>query len=226
MSQDIRKLMIDVCLRMNSSGINQGTSGNLSVRTDRGFLITPTSLRYEIMKPEDIVEMDFEGRYEGLHRPSSEWRFHRDILAARPDRNVVLHCHSVFATSLAVHRIGIPAFHYMIGLAGGSEIRCASYAAYGTQELSDYALEALGELDACLLANHGQIAIGADLERALRLAIEVENLARGYLQARILGEPVRLNDAEMSQVLEQMRRMRYGQPPDLDGVQSRAQPLS
>lgn len=222
MSTDLRNYMIDICRRMNSSGINQGTSGNLSVRTGSGFLITPTSLRYELMEPDDIVEMDFDGGYDGKRLPSSEWRFHRDILRARPDRNVVLHCHSSFATSVAVQRREIPAFHYMVGITGGTVIRCAKYAAYGTQELSDYALEALGSQDACLLAHHGQISIGRDLERAFRIAIEVETLARFYIQALVIGEPPLLSDEEMAQVLEQMRRMSYGEAPDLDTVSVKA----
>jgi L-fuculose-phosphate aldolase len=222
MSREARSHMIDICRRMNSSGINQGTSGNLSVRTESSFLITPTSLRYELMEPNDIVEMDFDGGYVGKHLPSSEWRFHRDILRARPDRNVVLHCHSSFATSVAVHRKDIPAFHYMVAITGGTVIRCAKYAAYGTQELSDYALAALGTQDACLLANHGQISIGRDLERAFRIAVEVETLARYYIQALVLGEPPQLSESEMAQVLEQMRRMSYGAPPDLDEVSVKA----
>src|SRR5262245_30831267 len=138
----MRREMVDTCCRMNSSGINQGTAGNLSLRTERGFLITPSSLAYEKMQPEDIVEMDFDGTYVG-RRPSSEWRFHRDILRERTDINVVLHCHSVYATTLACHHRTIPSFHYMTGVAGGNTIRCADYATFGTQALSDNALIAL-----------------------------------------------------------------------------------
>jgi len=223
MSHELRSHMVDICRRMNSSGINQGTSGNLSVRTGSSFLITPTSLRYELMTPDDIIEMDFGGTFAGARLPSSEWRFHRDILLARPDRDVVLHCHSSFATSVAIHGRDIPAIHYMVGIAGGSVIKCAGYAAYGTQELSDLAVAALGPRDACLLGHHGQIAIGPDLERALRIAIEVETLARFYIQASALGTPPVLSEEQMKQVLEQMRRMRYGQPPDLDTVLDRAE---
>jgi L-fuculose-phosphate aldolase len=210
--------MIETCLRMNSSGINQGTSGNLSVRNGDGCLITPTSLRYELMKPEDIVEMDFDGGYYGARLPSSEWRFHRDILKERSDRNVVLHCHSSFATSYSCHRRPIEAFHYMIGIAGGNSIRCADYAPYGTQELSENALKALDGRDACLLANHGQIAIGRDLNHAFRIAMEVETLARQYIQSLAMGEPVLLTDDEMEHVLRQMKQMSYGNAPDLEGA--------
>ena len=222
MSHEIRSHMVDICRRMNSSGINQGTSGNLSVRIEEGFLITPTSLRYELMTAADIVEMDFDGQYSGDRLPSSEWRFHRDILTARPDRDVVLHCHSSFATSVAIHGRDIPAIHYMVAIAGGNVIKCAGYVAYGTQELSDLAVAALGPRDACLLGHHGQIAIGTDMERALRIAIEVETLARFYIQSSMLCEPPVLSDQQMKQVIEQMGRMRYGQPPDSETVTTRA----
>jgi L-fuculose-phosphate aldolase len=215
---DLRRHMIDVCRRMNTSGINQGTAGNLSVRAGEGFLITPTSLPYDAMEPEDIVAMYPDGSYAGRRRPSSEWRFHRDILAARADIDVVLHCHSIYATTLACHHKTIPSFHYMVGLAGGTDIRCAGYATFGTQALSDNAIEALDGRLACLLGQHGQISLGADLEKALWLAIEVETLSRLYVQALTLGDPPILSDAEMERVIRQMRQMSYGQAPDLDGV--------
>jgi L-fuculose-phosphate aldolase len=216
----LRAAMVDTCRRMNASGINQGTSGNLSARLDEGFLVTPTSLPYEHMKPTDIVHMQFDASYEGPHRPSSEWRFHRDILRARTDVNVVLHCHSVYATTLAVHHKPIPSFHYMTGVAGGTTIRCSRYATFGTQALSDNALEALDGRLACLLGQHGQISLGTTLAGALWLAVEVETLARMYVQALSLGlgEPPVLDDAEMGRVVEQMRRMSYGHAPDLEGV--------
>ena len=124
----LRKEMVATCRRMNEIGINQGTAGNLSVRNPQGFLVTPTSLPYERMQPEDLVQMYFDGTYDGARRPSSEWRFHRDILEARDDVDCVLHCHSVYATTLAVHHKMIPAFHYMVGVAGGTTIRCSRYA--------------------------------------------------------------------------------------------------
>jgi L-fuculose-phosphate aldolase len=214
--RQVRSEMVATCRRMNAAGINQGTSGNLSVRTAGGFLITPTSLSYERMEPGDIVEMSFDGSYHGSHLPSSEWRFHRDILRARGDVNVVLHCHSVYATTLACHHMSIPSFHYMTAVAGGTTIRCADYATFGTQQLSDNVLVALGGRLACLLAQHGQISLGRDLEHALWLAIEVETLARVYVQALSIGQPPVLPDSEMTRVIEQMRRMSYGIPPDLD----------
>ena len=220
----LRTEMVAICRRMNSSGINQGTAGNLSARIAAGFLITPTSLPYERMEPEDIVEMDYDGGYSGRHRPSSEWRFHRDILQSRDDINVVLHCHSVYATTLACHHRTIPSFHYMVGVAGGTTIRCAPYATFGTQQLSDNALEALEGRLACLLGQHGQISLGRDLEHALWLGIEVETISRLYVQALTLGDPPVLSEEEMARVIQQMRQMSYGQAPDLAGVNDTARP--
>ncbi|ODT22973.1 MAG: fuculose phosphate aldolase [Kaistia sp. SCN 65-12] len=215
-NQALREKMVDICRRMNSTGINQGTAGNLSVRTSSGFLITPSSLPYDTMTPDDLVEMDFDGTYLG-RRPSSEWRFHRDILKNRTDINVVLHCHSLYATTLACHHKTIPAFHYMVGVAGGTTVRCADYATFGTQALSDHALKALDGRFACLLGQHGQISLGKDLEQALWLAIEVETLSRMYVQVLTLGEPPILSDDEMARVLDQMKRMSYGLGPEAEG---------
>ncbi|CAI2936665.1 class II aldolase/adducin family protein [Aminobacter niigataensis] len=219
----LRDEMVSICRRMNSSGINQGTAGNLSVRSGKGFLITPSGMPYDIMGPDDIVEMDFDGTYVG-RRPSSEWRFHRDILKAREDISVVLHCHSLYATTLACHHKAIPSFHYMTGVAGGTTIRCATYATFGTQALSDNALVALKDRLACLLGQHGQISLGTNLEHALWLAIEVETLSRIYVQALTLGEPPVLPDDEMARVIEQMRRMSYGLAPDAEGTNDVARP--
>jgi L-fuculose-phosphate aldolase len=219
----LRRDMVDICRRMNSSGINQGTAGNLSVRAGNGFLITPSSLPYETMNPEDIVEMGYDGTYVG-RRPSSEWRFHRDILKERQDISAVLHCHSLYATTLACHHKTIPSFHYMTGVAGGTTIRCADYATFGTQALSDNALVALRDRLACLLGQHGQISLGKTLESALWLAIEVETLSRMYVQALTLGEPPILSDDEMARVIEQMRKMSYGQSPDAEGTNDVARP--
>lgn len=221
--QDLRERMVETCLKMNSTGINQGTAGNLSVRFEDGFLITPSSLPYDKMIPDDLVEMDFEGTYVG-RRPSSEWRFHRDILKARPDIDVVLHCHSIYATTLACHHRQIPAFHYMVGVAGGTTIPCAEYATFGTQELSEAVLAVLKGRTACLLAQHGQIAIGKTLDKALWLATEVETLSRLYVQALPLGEPPVLSNEEMSRVIDQMHRMDYGFGPEPEGSNNIALP--
>ncbi|MCW5730673.1 MAG: class II aldolase/adducin family protein [Alphaproteobacteria bacterium] len=213
----LRREMVRTCRAMNASGINQGTSGNLSARLDGGrFLITPSGLAYETMKPADLPVMDFSGRWWGPRRPSTEWRFHRDILRARPDVMAVLHVHSRHATALACLGEGIPAFHYMVAAAGGAEIACAPYATFGTQALSDHALAALGPRRACLLANHGLIVAERSLAKALALAIEVETLAAMYLLARQAGRPKLLSRREMARVLELFRL--YGTPefPDAD----------
>lgn len=219
----LRQQMVETCRKMNASGINQGTAGNVSVRHGEGFLITPTSLPYDVMQPDDLVAMDWAGTYTG-RRPSSEWRFHRDILKARPDVNVVLHCHSLYATTLACHHKTIPAFHYMVGVMGGTTLRCAAYATYGTQALSDAALVALQDRMACLLGQHGQISLGKTLEAALWMGIEVETLARMYLQALSIGEPPVLSDEEMARVIAQMTRMSYGLGPEEEGANDVARP--
>ncbi|MFD0982764.1 class II aldolase/adducin family protein [Tropicimonas aquimaris] len=211
--QELRAGIVHTAQEMTRVGINQGTAGNISVRIEDGLLITPSSLPYDRMVPEDIVEMKFDGSWEG-RRPSSEWRFHRDILAHRPDVDVVLHCHSIYAATLACKFLEIPAFHYMVGIAGGANIRCSDYATYGTQALSDTALVALEDRMACLLGQHGQIALGKTLEGALAMAVEVETTAQMYYQVLTLGEPNIIDDEEMARVIEQMRRMSYGQAPN------------
>ncbi|NDG74774.1 MAG: class II aldolase [Synechococcaceae bacterium WB8_1B_136] len=214
---ELRLQLVAVARRMNASGINQGTSGNLSARLPGGMLITPSSLPYEQMQPEDLVALDLQGRplEAGMprrpsRRPSSEWRLHADILASRPEIQAVLHCHSIHATALACHGRAIPPFHYMTAVAGGDDIRCAAYATFGTAELSRLAVEALHDRLACLLAQHGQVALGSSLDQALRIAIEVETLARMYLQALQLGEPPLLSAEQMAQVHHQFRTLLYG----------------
>jgi len=204
--------MIATARRMNATGLNQGTSGNLSLRVDGGFLVTPTGMDYEALEPEDIVFMRMDGSHEGRRRPSSEWRFHRDILAARPEVGAVLHAHAMFCTTLACLHRGIPSFHYMVAVAGGVDIRCAPYATFGTEELSRHAVTALEGRKACLLANHGLIAVGTSLADALKRAVEVETLAAMYWRALQVGEPVLLSEAEMAVVLEKFKT--YGQQMD------------
>jgi L-fuculose-phosphate aldolase len=215
----LRQQLVAVARRMNASGINQGTSGNLSVRIAGGMLITPSSLPYDQMQPEDLVALDLAGQPlpgasgAAPRRPSSEWRLHADILASRPEIEAVLHCHSIHATALACHGREIPPFHYMTAVAGGDSIRCAPYATFGTAELSQRAVEALGDRLACLLAQHGQVALGRSLDQALRIAIEVETLAQMYLQALQLGEPPLLSAEQMAAVHHQFRTLLYGAPP-------------
>ena len=207
---DLRREIIATALRMNALGINRGRSGNVSARIEGGFLVTPTGIAYDSTQPDDVVAMTLDGESRGSRLPSSEWRFHRDIYAARPEVGAIVHAHSPFATTLACLGRGIPAFHYMIAVAGGADIRCAPYATFGTQALSDHALRALAGRKACLLANHGMIGVGAALADALALAVEVEALAEQYWRALQIGEPKLLSEAEMAVVLAKFAS--YGQP--------------
>ena len=211
--QALRQQLVTVARRMNGTGLNQGTSGNLSVRIEEGILVTPSSLPYEQMEVGDLVALDLSGQplKEKQRRPSSEWRLHADVLSCRPEAMAVLHCHPIHATALACHDRGIPAFHYMVAVAGGDEIRCAPYATFGTKELSDNVVNALAQRNACLLARHGMVTLGKDLESALRVAVEVETLARMYLQALQLGEPPVLSKEQMRAVHSQFQGLHYGQ---------------
>ena len=211
--QALRQQLVTVARRMNGTGLNQGTSGNLSVRIEEGILVTPSSLPYEQMEVGDLVALDLSGQplKEKQRRPSSEWLLHADVLSCRPEAMAVLHCHPIHATALACHDRGIPAFHYMVAVAGGDEIRCAPYATFGTKELSDNVVNALAQRNACLLARHGMVTLGKDLESALRVAVEVETLARMYLQALQLGEPPLLSMQQMQAVHAQFRGLHYGQ---------------
>ena len=200
-----RQAIIEAALEMESLGLTRGSSGNISLRTETGFLVTPSGMPPRTLKPEDLVEMAMDGSWAGSRKPSSEWRFHRDIYAARPEIAAIAHSHPPFGIALASHGRGIPAFHYMVAMAGGRDIRCAPYATYGTQELSDHAVTALDGRFACLLANHGMIAAGKSLERAVALAVEVESLAEGYWRALQIGEPVILGEAEMDLVIEKFK---------------------
>jgi L-fuculose-phosphate aldolase len=205
-----RQGLIAACRELSRRGLTHGTSGNISLRRDaQHFFVSPTGMHYHALEPDDIPLMDLSGRWFGRRRPSSEWRFHRDILQQRADVSAVVHTHSRCATALACNGRGIPAFHYMVAVAGGSEIRCAPYFTFGTQALSDAALTALDGRRACLLANHGLIALGASLDAALALAGEVENLAEHYCAALAVGEPNLIDEQEMRRVLEKFRS--YGQ---------------
>lgn len=191
--------------RLARQGLNQGASGNVSVRAQNGFLITPSGVDAEILETPQLVAMDMAGNWSGDWKPSSEWRFHRDIYAARPDVGAVVHCHSPAATAIAVLGKSIQAFHYMVAIAGGADVRCAPYATFGTQALSDAALAALTDRRACLLAHHGMIAVGRDLAQAMAVAVEVEYLADLYLRLLPLGEPPVLPAEEMALILEKFK---------------------
>ena len=210
---DLRQQLIAAARGMEPARLNRGTSGNLSVRAVEngaaGFLITPSGMPYATLSREDIVFMHHDGRPAGLREPSSEWRIHRDIYAARPEAQAILHAHSPFATSLACLRREIPPFHYMIARFGGDTVRCSRYEIFGSQELSAAALDAMADRHACLLANHGLLVAGRDLEQALALAGELEELCEQYWRACQLGTPVLLSPAEMAAVGEKFSR--YGQ---------------
>jgi len=209
--KDLRKKIIETCLRMNEIGINQGTSGNVSTRTDEGFLITASGIPYDRMEPEHIVEMDLDAGYRGEFLPSSEWRMHHDIFKSRPEAGAIVHTHSIYATALSCLRRDIPAFHYMIGVTGGVSLRVTEYQEFGTQALSDTMLKAMKDRRACLLANHGQIAFGPNLDKALWLAGEIETLCHQYWAALQAGEPVLLNEEQMKTVLARFKS--YGKQP-------------
>jgi L-fuculose-phosphate aldolase len=197
-----RIAIIEAARAMNASGLNQGTSGNVSVRHGDTMLITPSATPYDRMTPEMIAAMPLDGErgaWKGPLKPSTEWPFHLDILRARPEIGAVVHAHSTYATVLSIARRAIPACHYMIAAFGGTDIRCAGYARYGTKELSDLAVAALDGRMGCLLANHGMIAIGPTLEKAMWLAVELETIARQYYLALPLG-PVILTDGEIAEV--------------------------
>ncbi len=203
---DLRAALVAGMQRLERLGLNRGTAGNLSVRTPQGFLVTPSGVAPGELLPEAMVAMDADGAHPADGpRPSSEWRFHKDIYRERADAGAVVHVHSTHATALACQRRGVPAFHYMVAVAGGPDIRCAPYATFGTQALSDAAVSALEGRRACLLANHGMITLGASVDAAIALAIEVESLAEQFLAAALGGEPVLLGEAEMAEVIERFR---------------------
>ena len=200
-----REALLNSALELQASGLNQGTSGNASVRNADGFLITPSGMPIDEMNAKSMVEMNMLGEAISAGKPSSEWRFHRDIYQARPEVGAVIHTHAMFATTLACLRKDIPPFHYMIAVVGGDTIRCADYALFGTQALSDNAIGALKDRRACLLANHGMIAVGKTLQQALDIAKEVESLCEQYWRALQLGEPHILSTQEMDAVFEQFK---------------------
>ena len=211
---EAKTALIATAQAMARAGLNRGTAGNLSLRFfidgRDGFLITPTGMDYADLKADDIpwLALNTDGHHQGGQTPSSEWRMHRDLYAARAEVGAVLHAHSPFAVSLACLRREIPPFHYMIARFGGESVRCAAYALFGTQSLSDAALTALADRTACLLANHGMLVVGADLKQALDLGVELESLCEHYCRAAQLGTPVLLTPEEMAAVRERFRE--YG----------------
>ena len=205
----LQAAVLECAQAMNASGINRGTAGNVSARCAGGFIITPTGMDYARALPEDMVFVDMQGQAQGVRKPSSEWRFHRDIYAQRPEAGAIVHTHSPFATSLACLATEIPPFHYMIARFGGDTVRCAAYATFGSQALSDAMLKALEGRSACLMAQHGMTVFGRDLEQALAHAVELESLCEQYWRAVQIAPPPLLPPEEMAVVLEKFRT--YGQ---------------
>jgi L-fuculose-phosphate aldolase len=201
----LRAALVEYGLRLGSSGLSEGSTGNISVRVPEGMLITPSGMAYDLLRPESMVLVLPDGSYSGMLKPSSEWQFHRDIYLERPEVGAVVHAHPVHATSLAIRGMAIPPLHYMIAVAGGKTIPCAPYATFGSEALSRHVLDTLRGFKACLLANHGMIAVGADLAEAMRIAIEVEVLAKQYIFTLQLGGPVLLDDEEMDRVLDKFK---------------------
>ena len=201
----LRQALVDCAIKLDRAGLNRGTSGNASVRLGEDLLITPSGVPADKLSAAAIVRLDASGMAIGPGRPSSEWRLHCDILATHPQVQAVVHTHAPFATSLACLGLDLPAFHYMVAIAGGADVRCAPYELFGTQALSDVALQALQGRKACLLAHHGMVTLGTDLDEALAVSIEVESLCGMYWRARQLGEPRILSDAQMTDVLERFK---------------------
>ena len=205
----LRKALLHTVRGLADHGLNKGTVGNVSMRLadeeNSTFLITPSGMDPSDMSTESIVKMDFSGNAAGKYAPSSEWRMHRDILMNRPEINAIIHTHSTFATTLACMHLDVPPFHYMIAITGGDFIRCAPYALFGSQELSDSALEALKGRNACLLSHHGMIAIGRDLKQTTSITIQVESLCEQYWHILQMGAPILLSEKQMQEVLEKFK---------------------
>jgi len=209
---DVRQKIIRLCLQMNTTGLNQGTSGNISVRHGGMMLITPSGIPYEKLLPADIASMSLEDNssdWQGPYKPSSEWEFHKAVLRAKPTLNAIVHTHSMFATIASIARQRIPACHYMVAAFGGNSVECAEYATFGTPALSVNILQAMKNRTACLLANHGMIAGGKDLDQAMWAAVELETLAKQFYHAQLAGNMVVLPDDEMERVVEKFKT--YGQ---------------
>lgn len=208
-----REAAVATVRRMDALGMNRGSTGNLSVRAEHrgqpGMLITPTGMGADALRPQDLVWVGWEGRVEGDWQPSSEWHFHRAVYLARPDLNAVLHTHSTHAAALACLRRELPAFHYMVAVSGGTNVPCIPYFLFGTEELSQAVGGAMTDRDACLMANHGLVAAGVNLAKAMKVLQEIESLCEVYLKALAVGEPAVLSQAEMAQVIQKFKH--YGQ---------------
>ena len=212
-----RDQIIEYSLKLNSTNLSPLRSGNISLRSEesgiKGYLITPSGKKYETLKPEDIVFMSLNEDAQdnfSINKPSSEWRFHRDIYLNKRDAEAIVHAHSPHATAVSSHGKTIPPFHYMIALAGGEDVKCAEYATFGTEELSKNVITALKDRSACLMSNHGQVAFGKNLDQAFELAQEIENICHQYTIALKLGKPKILSLEEMKKVLEKAKDYKKG----------------
>ena len=209
-----RKEVIKYSIKLNTTNLSPLRSGNISVKSIEnsveGFLITPSGKKYDTLKEEDIVFVSNDGNHDTNLKPSSEWRFHKDIYLKKPDAKAIVHAHSPHATAVSAHGKDIPAFHYMIALAGGNSIKCAKYATFGTQELSNNIIDALENRKACLMSNHGQVAFGENLESAFELAEELENICHQYINTIKLGDPKILSSSEMDVILEKVKNYKKG----------------
>ena len=195
--------------RLDALGMNRGSTGNLSLRWGEGMLITPTGMGADDLRPQDLVWLGWDGTRHGDWQPSSEWHFHQAVYRARPDLHAIVHTHSTHATALACLRRELPAFHYMVAVAGGDSVPCTPYHLFGTEVLSQAVAAAMADRDACLMANHGLVAAGATLAHAMKVAQEIEGLCEVYLKALAVGEPAVLSAAQMVEVIERFRH--YGQ---------------
>jgi len=214
---DQRNQIIEYSLKLNSTNLSPLRSGNISLRgiedDIEGYLITPSGKKYETLKPEDIVFMGLnedEEKKDSTNKPSSEWRFHRDIYVNKKGAQAIVHAHSPHATAVSSHGKSIPPFHYMIALAGGEDIKCAEYSTFGTEELSKNVIKALENRSACLMSNHGQVAFGKNLEDTFELAQEIENICHQYIIALRLGKPKILSLEEMKKVLDKAKNYKKG----------------
>jgi len=204
--KSLRSEVIKYAKMLNSRKLSALRSGNISARFQDGFLITPSGVKYSSLKNKDIVFVSLKGKFdEKKGIPSSEWRFHQDIYLNKKEAKAIVHAHSNYATAISTHVKGIPAFHYMVAMAGGNDIKCAKYATYGTRELSRNIIKALKLRKACLIGNHGQIAFSENLSKAFELAEEVENLSNQYIKALKIGKPKILSSKEMNKVLSKAK---------------------
>jgi len=209
--KNLRSEVVKYAKMLNSKKLSALRSGNISARYKEGFLITPSGVKYSLLKNKDIVFVSLKGEFnkkKGI--PSSEWRFHQDIYLNKINAKAIVHAHSNYATAISTHEKDIPAFHYMVAMAGGNDIKCAKYGTFGTRKLSKNILKALVRRNACLIGNHGQIAFSENLSKAFELAEEVENLSNQYIKALKIGKPKILSSIEMKKVLRKAKNYKRG----------------